>query len=147
MEDSGTNGTRGKPERSAPSPDLGRRLNGESQADHYESCVALARVCGTPIRLEILAVLASGPANVTAIAASLKLDIAHVSHHLASLREADLVAVRRDGKRRIYELGRRAEACPATGRVVLRLEADDGAATFAVHLPGRLIDDQGQGAA
>lgn len=107
-------------------------------------CADLARICSAPIRLEILRLLTAGSANVTALALALDLDVAHVSHHLAPLREADLVAVRNEGKRHIYSLGPRATVCSDTRRPFLRLEADDGGAVICLHLAdasGSVRDD------
>lgn len=57
-----------------------------------------------PVRRQILDVLRDGERCVTDLVDDLSLGQPSVSKHLAVLREADLVAVRRDGKRRWYRL-------------------------------------------
>lgn len=57
-----------------------------------------------PVRRQILDVLRDGERCVTDLVDDLSISQPNVSKHLAVLREADLVAVRRDGKRRWYRL-------------------------------------------
>jgi DNA-binding transcriptional ArsR family regulator len=57
-----------------------------------------------PSRRRILDLLRSGERSVGELVASLDLSQPGVSKHLKVLREAGLVAVRRDGKRRWYGL-------------------------------------------
>ena len=57
-----------------------------------------------PVRRQILDVLRDGERCVTDLVDDLGISQPSVSKHLAVLREADLVAVRRDGKRRWYRL-------------------------------------------
>jgi DNA-binding transcriptional ArsR family regulator len=57
-----------------------------------------------PVRRQILDVLRDGERCVTDLVDDLRISQPSVSKHLAVLREADLVAVRRDGKRRWYRL-------------------------------------------
>jgi len=65
-----------------------------------------AAACLAPTRLEILVDLGHhGESSVGRIAARLELDRSAVSHALAALREADLVRVRTDGRRRLYHPG------------------------------------------
>jgi DNA-binding transcriptional ArsR family regulator len=65
-----------------------------------------AAVCLAPTRLEILVDLGvHGESAVGDIATRLELDRSSVSHALAALREADLVRVRTDGRRRLYHVG------------------------------------------
>lgn len=55
-------------------------------------------------RRRILRLLRGGEQAAGAIAEALDLRPATVSHHLAQLKGADLVRVRRDGQQRIYAL-------------------------------------------
>jgi len=57
-----------------------------------------------PVRRQILDVLRDGERCVTHLVDDLSISQPSVSKHLAVLRQADLVAVRRDGKRRWYRL-------------------------------------------
>lgn len=57
-----------------------------------------------PTRRAILERLRRGPASVTQLAVDLPISQPAVSQHLRVLREANLVAARRDGARRIYGL-------------------------------------------
>ena len=57
-----------------------------------------------PHRRQILDLLRGGEASVGALVEQLRLSQPGVSKHLKVLREAGLVAVRADGKRRLYAL-------------------------------------------
>ena len=57
-----------------------------------------------PARRAILARLANGELPVQQIADSFSMTLPGVSQHLAVLRRAGLVSVRKDGKRRMYRL-------------------------------------------
>jgi DNA-binding transcriptional ArsR family regulator len=57
-----------------------------------------------PSRVQILGCLLAGPLAVGEITALLGMEQSAVSHQLRVLREADLVRVERDGKRRVYAL-------------------------------------------
>jgi DNA-binding transcriptional ArsR family regulator len=57
-----------------------------------------------PSRVQILGCLLDGPLAVGEITALLGMEQSAVSHQLRVLREADLVRVERDGKRRVYAL-------------------------------------------
>jgi DNA-binding transcriptional ArsR family regulator len=57
-----------------------------------------------PHRREILGMLRTGERSVNELVASLPLSQPGVSKHLRVLREAGLVAVRSDGRRRVYAL-------------------------------------------
>jgi len=60
-----------------------------------------------PARREILRVLANGEMPMQTIAASFSMTVPGVSQHLAVLRDAGLVSVRKDGRQRIYSLNAR----------------------------------------
>ena len=67
----------------------------------YESAIS---ALGDPTRREIFERLRSGPLSVGEIAAELPVSRPAVSQHLRVLKEAGLVAERRDGTRRLYRL-------------------------------------------
>ena len=72
-----------------------------------ESVGSVARILRTlsdPTRLRLLGLLQDGEQNVTALRRKLGLPQPTVSHHLALLRSAALVANRRDGKQVFYSL-------------------------------------------
>lgn len=58
----------------------------------------------TPVRREMLAMLAQRELPVTALAGAFDMTLSAVSQHLGVLRAAGLVQVRKDGKRRLYRL-------------------------------------------
>ncbi len=64
----------------------------------------LLRTLSDPTRLRLLGILLDGEQNVTALRRTLALPQPTVSHHLALLRSAGLVANRRDGKQVFYSL-------------------------------------------
>jgi DNA-binding transcriptional ArsR family regulator len=57
-----------------------------------------------PARRAILARLAGGEMPVQQLAETFSMSLPGVSQHLAVLREAGLVSVRKDGRQRIYKL-------------------------------------------
>ena len=69
------------------------------------ACFAeVARAIAHEHRLELLEHLGQGERRVEALAGLTKLSIANASQHLKQLRQAGLVATRRDGKRVLYRL-------------------------------------------
>ena len=62
------------------------------------------RALADPTRREILRVLRGGDLAAGEIAARFPITAASVSHHLATLREAELVTVERRGKSLVYSL-------------------------------------------
>jgi DNA-binding transcriptional ArsR family regulator len=67
--------------------------------------IALLRQLADPIRLRVIDRLGhAGPASVTRLAEELGLPLPQLSNHLRRLREAGLIAGRRDGRHVIYEL-------------------------------------------
>ncbi|MBI3676958.1 MAG: metalloregulator ArsR/SmtB family transcription factor [Proteobacteria bacterium] len=69
------------------------------------ACFAgIAKALGHPQRLDILEHLAQGERSVDVLAACLHLPIANVSQHLRVMRQAGLLASRRDGKRVFYSV-------------------------------------------
>ena len=74
---------------------------------------------GDPTRRAVYERLRSGPRSVGEIAAGLPVSRPAVSQHLRVLKEAGLVAERREGTKRIYELAPRARRAPRLLRAVL----------------------------
>jgi len=70
----------------------------------YEQVARIGKAVSSPKRLELLELLAQGEKSVDTLAAELSADIKLTSAHLKSLKEARLVASRRDGKFMIYRL-------------------------------------------
>ena len=70
----------------------------------YEQVARVGRALASPKRLELLELLAQGEKSVETLAAELHADFRLASAHLKALKEARLVASRRDGKRMVYRL-------------------------------------------
>ena len=81
------------------------------------------RTLSDPTRLRLLGILQDGEQNVTALRRKLALPQPTVSHHLALLRSAGLVANRRDGKQVFYSLNRQI-ASPLAERRGLNIVTD-----------------------
>ncbi len=81
------------------------------------------RTLSDPTRLRLLGILQDGEQNVTALRRTLALPQPTVSHHLALLRSAGLVANRRDGKQVFYSLNRQI-ASPRAERRGLNIVTD-----------------------
>ena len=64
----------------------------------YEHVARVGKAVSSPKRLELIELLAQGEKSVDALAAELSVDIKLASAHLRVLREARLIASRRDGK-------------------------------------------------
>lgn len=65
----------------------------------------VGKALANPKRLELLDLLAQGPRSVEDLAVTAELGIGTCSAHLQVLREAGLVAARREGRRVFYALG------------------------------------------
>ena len=75
-------------------------------------------------RLQVLLLLGDGERTVGSLSSEISCSMSALSRHLAFLRLAGVVAPRRDGQRKVYDL---TVAGRALRRVVLRLlAADDG---------------------
>jgi|HubBroStandDraft_4_1064222.scaffolds.fasta_scaffold163482_1 DNA-binding transcriptional ArsR family regulator len=110
----------------SPAGTAGPSLIGEDAA----SLIADAMFAlSAPSRVQILGCLLDGPLAVGEITALLGMEQSAVSHQLRVLREADLVRVERDGKRRVYAL-----SGDAVGELL----------TAAWHLAGQGEPAQGQ---
>lgn len=63
---------------------------------------AIFAAIAAPVRREMLRMMANEEVPVTEIAATFDLSLSAASQHLAVLRDADLVTVRKDGRQRFY---------------------------------------------
>ena len=70
----------------------------------FAQFAAVGKVLGHPARLELLDLLSQGPRSVEHLAAETDLAMSTCSTHLQAMREAGLLASRRDGKRIYYSL-------------------------------------------
>lgn len=70
----------------------------------FAEFAAVGKVLGNPKRLELIDLLSQGPRSVEDLAAAASVGMSTCSAHLQTLREAGLVATRRDGKRIYYSL-------------------------------------------
>lgn len=70
----------------------------------YEQVARIGKAVSSPKRLELLELLAQGEKTVETLAGELAVDVKLTSAHLKTLKEARLVASRRDGKFVIYRL-------------------------------------------
>lgn len=64
----------------------------------------LFKVFGDSTRIRILYLLLDGDKNVSEISEGLSMNQSAVSHQLKTLRQSDLVRVKRDGKAMVYSL-------------------------------------------
>jgi DNA-binding transcriptional ArsR family regulator len=83
--------------------------------DRMEAAAEAFRLLGDPTRLRILWVLCGGETDVTTLTARVGAARPAVSQHLAKLRLAGLVVMRREGRRAVYR---------ASGAHVRRLVAE-----------------------
>ncbi len=68
------------------------------------SCASKLKVLADTTRLAVLEALMAGPQNVGELMEQLDVEQSLLSHHLALLREHELVESHRDGKTMIYQL-------------------------------------------
>lgn len=85
--------------------------------EEFQSLLQFFKVLADENRLKLLGILANGERNVEELAALLKLKAPTVSHHLAKLKELNLVGMRSDGNTHYYWLN--AEALRATNKLLL----------------------------
>lgn len=64
----------------------------------------LMEMLSQPVRLRLMCILLGGEQSVLRLAASAGLSQPAMSHHLKKLRDADLVATRRDGQTIYYSV-------------------------------------------
>ncbi|GAA4929185.1 ArsR/SmtB family transcription factor [Streptomyces coeruleoprunus] len=81
-----------------------KRPDGEPKARLYEAFAATGKALANGKRLELLDLLAQGERSVDALARAARLNLTTASAHLQSLKQAGLVATRRDGVRVHYRL-------------------------------------------
>lgn len=79
----------------------------------HEQFARIARAFANPHRMELVDLLAQGERSVEDLAQETALSIANASQHLQALKEAHLVAARKEGQRVYYRL-----SDPAVYRVV-----------------------------
>lgn len=70
----------------------------------HDQFARIAKAIANPHRLELVDILAQGERSVEALAKETRLSIANASQHLQALREAHLVATRKDGQYVYYRL-------------------------------------------
>ena len=70
----------------------------------HEQLAKIAKAMSSPHRIELIDILAQGERSVEELANETALTIANASQHLQALREAHLVATRKDGVRVYYRL-------------------------------------------
>ncbi len=70
----------------------------------YEQVARIGKAVSSPKRLEMLELLAQGEKSVETLAEELTIDVKLASAHLRTLKEARLVAPRRDGRYIYYRL-------------------------------------------
>jgi ArsR family transcriptional regulator len=68
------------------------------------SCASKLKVLADSTRLAVLEALMAGPQNVGELMAELHVEQSLLSHHLAILRDHELVEAHREGKSMIYQL-------------------------------------------
>ena len=73
-----------------------------ARIDKFEDLARVFHSLGDKTRLAIMALLADGEMNVTALCKKLKLPQSSTSHHLSLLRYAGVVKTRRQGKEIYY---------------------------------------------
>lgn len=103
----------------------------------YEQVARIGKAVSSPKRLELLELLAQGEKTVETLAGELAVDVKLTSAHLKALKEARLVASRRDGKFVIYRL-----SGPDVARlwVMLREVAEEHLVELRVAL-GQMVSD------
>lgn len=87
----------------------------EPSAAEFDAAVRLLKLLSDPTRLRVVWALLHGEHSVTELAGHVGSQPAAVSQHLAKLRAANVVEVRRDGNRKFYR---------ASSRHVERLTAE-----------------------
>lgn len=85
--------------------------------EEFQSLLQFFKVLADENRLKLLGILANGERNVEELAALLKLKAPTISHHLAKLKELNLVGMRSDGNTHYYWLN--AEALRTTNKLLL----------------------------
>jgi len=92
----------------------------------FAGLAELAKALASPPRIEIVEVLGQGERSVEGVAARAGLSVANASQHLRLMRDAGLLASRRDGKHVLYRLADAAvvDLMGALGRLGERRQAE-----------------------
>ena len=92
----------------------------------FAGLAEVAKAMASPHRIEIVEVLGQGERSVEGVAARVGLSVANASQHLRLMRQAGLLASRRDGKHVLYRLADPAvvDLLSALGRLGERNQAD-----------------------
>ena len=91
-----------------------------TQQDEFQTLLQFFKTLADETRLKLLGILANREYSVEELAALLQLKAPTVSHHLAKLKELDLVGMRSDGNTHIYWLN--AEALRNSSKGLLSSE-------------------------
>ncbi|MGH1357308.1 MAG: ArsR/SmtB family transcription factor [Burkholderiaceae bacterium] len=76
----------------------------QALAPRVDEAAQLMGLLSQPARLKILCILFEGEQSVLALAKAVDLSQPAMSHHLRKLRDANVVATRRDGQTIFYRL-------------------------------------------
>jgi DNA-binding transcriptional ArsR family regulator len=79
-------------------------MTNDEGLDEFATLLRYLKALADESRLRILGILANGERSVEDLASTLKLRAPTISHHLALLREVELVEVRAEGTTRYYRL-------------------------------------------
>ena len=82
------------------------------------SCAGKLKVLSDPTRLAVVEALMAGPKNVGELMHDLDVEQSLLSHHLAILRDHELVEATREGKTMIYQLRETISDPPVTGKAI-----------------------------
>lgn len=82
------------------------------------SCASKLKALSDPTRLAVLEALMTGPKNVGELMHDLDVEQSLLSHHLAILREHELVEATREGKTMIYQLRETTSDAPEAGNAI-----------------------------
>lgn len=83
------------------------------------ACAARLKALADPTRLAVMEALMDGPKHVGTLQQLLGIEQSLLSHHLQTLREANLVEAERDGKAVLYSLA--SDVAPRKGESALDL--------------------------
>ena len=88
-------------------------MNGPSPKNQlFTHFARVAKALASPVRLELLEVLAQGEHSVDELARAVGVPMANASHHLQVLRDGGLAQSRRDGVQMIYSVSDEKEIIP-----------------------------------
>lgn len=120
---------------------VGARSASSELADAAEDIARAAEACASGYRVELLAHLLLGPADVTTLATRLGLSLAQASRDLSRLRIAGLIVCQKQGTRLVCRLCTllNIERTATLTRIVIGLEGISGAG-LTLTLPSELID-------